>query len=266
MGIFTALGMRDPMKRRCPKCEERAVSVWSADALTMHCTACGAYFRHSRLWDETWFWGFSLLLVNDFGLALSAFVIFSAVFDPLSWWSALSVALLAAWVAVFVSRVFIPLREVEAPDPAGKRRSWRHRSLHLLLITLPFLQWALPFVGQPDYQVNVPVAIAVALVAVGFLVYSISLNGRYFYYRGLRRRLAGAGRAPALADAHFALTLVFPCCWSGVSLAVFYFQINGADSDLRRLGLLALVAVASLGLLLMGCYWAGLRSTRLAFR
>jgi hypothetical protein len=254
------------MKRRCPKCEEWAVSVWSADALTMHCAACGAYFRHSRLWDETWFWGFSLLLVNDFGLALSAFAIISAVFDPLSWWSVLSAALLVAWVAVFAFRAFIPLREVEAPNPAEKRRSWRHRSLHLLLIALPFLQWVLPFVGRSDYQVNIPVAIAVALVAVGFLVYSISLNGRYFYYRGLRRRLAGAGQAPDLADAHFVLTLILPCCLAGVSLAVFYLQINGADSDLQKLGLLALAAVASLALLLMGCYWAGRRWTRLAFR
>ncbi len=254
------------MKRRCPKCEERAVSVWSADALTMNCAACGAYFRHSRLWDQTWYWGFTLLLINEFSLALLAFALVLSVSDPLSWWSVLSVALLVAWVAVFASRALIPLREVEAPNPDERRRNWRHRGLHLLLIALPFLQWVLPFVGRSDYQVNFPVAIAVASVAVGFLVYSISLNGRYFYYRGLRRRLVGTGQAPALADTNLALTLGFPCCWAGISLAVFYLQIDGADSDLRKLGLIALAAIASLASLLMGCYWAGRNSTRPAFR
>ncbi|QEX16338.1 hypothetical protein FRZ44_16310 [Hypericibacter terrae] len=242
------------------------MSVWSADAQTLHCSACGAYFRHSRLWAETWFWGFALLLGNEIGVALLAFALVLSVSDPLSWWSVLSAALLLAWVAVFAFRAFIPLREVEAPDPAGKRRSWRHRSLHLLLIALPFLQWVLPFVDRSDYQVNLPVAVAVASVAVGFLVYSILLNGRYIYYRGRRRRLVGNGQAPALADSNLALTLVSPCCLAGISLAVFYFQINGADSDLLKLGLIALAAVASLAMLLMGCYWAGRHSTRLAFR
>jgi hypothetical protein len=254
------------MKRKCPKCQERAMSVWSADTLTMHCSACGAYFREARSWVKAWFWGFTLLLINEFGVALFAFVLVLSVSDPLSWWSVLSAVLLLAWAAVLASRALIPLREVEAPDPVGKRRSWRHRSLQLLLIALPFLQWVLPFVGRSDYQVNFPVALAVALVAVGFLVYSISLNGRYFYYRGLRRRLVGTGQAPTLADTNLALTLVFPCCWTGISLAGFYLQINGADSDLRRLGLIALAAIALLASLLMGCYWAGRHSTRLAFR
>jgi hypothetical protein len=251
------------MRRKCPKCGERAVSVWSADALTMHCAACDAYFRHSRLWDETWYWSFALLLANDVSLVLFALAIILAVSNPLSWWSALPAALLAAWVAGFASRAFIPLREVEAPNLAKKRRSWRHRSLQLMLIALPLLQWVLPFVGQPGYQINFPVAIAVALVAAGFLVYSITLNGRYFYYRGLRRCLEGTGRVPALADANLTLTLVFPCFLAGASLCIFYLQVRNANSDLQELGLTSLAAVASLGLVLLGCYWVGRHSSGL---
>jgi uncharacterized protein (DUF983 family) len=259
------------LKRRCPICKERGIAPWRGFGRPVRCSACGRYFKLAR--TGLFLWAAPIWLVLAIGgadilglaLLLGAIVaITSAIAQPWSWWSAGCLAVL-----LYISGVpaVIPLREVEAPDPNEIQYSRHHRALQYFLIALPFLQFVLPFVGRTNYQTNVPVAVALAAIAAGVIVYCAVLHGRYFYYRGVKRAGFGGIAPSPLPSANLFVTLVFPVVWAWLSLTIFHLQLRRDDGSLREIGLISLAAVAVLTLSLLACYWAGTRRrpSRLVF-
>jgi hypothetical protein len=235
------------LKRRCPVCKERGVSVRRYFSEPVYCDSCGHWFKRVPGWSLLWRYA-----LPELEVWLALFVLLAACVDPLSWAFVIGLAML---LGPFIADGFLPLRPT--PTPAISVYSRRHRAMQYFLIALPFLQFMLPLVGRTDYETNVPVAVALAAVAVGVIVYCVVLHGRYFFYRGMERAKPGMTGPSALPRANLVFTLVLPILSAGLSLAIFCLQVNRFGSDLRELGLVALVAAAVLAVFLLACYGVG---------
>ena len=236
------------LNRRCPACRDHAIPVRRYLTEPVNCDSCGQYFRRVLGWSL--FWRYAL---PELAIWLLLFVLLVSIVEPLSWTFAIGLLIL---LGPFIADGFLPLRPI--PAPAITVYSRRHRALQYLLIALPFLQLVLPFVGRENYETNLPVAVALAFVAAAVIVYCTVLNGRYLFYRAMRRGRSSAS-LPELPRVNLVFTLVIPALWAWLSLVIFYLQIRRLGSSLREFALISFGTAIALVVSLWACHWAGTR-------